>query len=53
METNHSLAQAARLYRMYLNEFISVSGFSDWLGTSDSDALIVIEHGRKAHVAGY
>ena len=53
METNHALANVARLYRMYANEFVTVGGFADWLGTSDSDALIIIEQGRQAHNLGY
>lgn len=53
MQNNHQLTSLAMLYRMYLNEFISVGGFADWLGADDGDALIIIEQGRKAHNTGF
>ena len=39
----------AALYLIYFNDFITVDGFSDWVGTSRNEALDIIEKGRASH----
>lgn len=53
METNFSLLNVAKLYRVYLNEYITVYAFAIDHGMTEQDALIVIGQGKAAHNAGY
>ena len=45
--------QAAELYRLWFNEFLTVSAFASYLYTSDDDASRIIDRGRIVHESNF
>lgn len=48
-----TLCQVAKMYRDWLNNFLTVQAFADYYNISDEDAVCVIRVGRNCHDNGF
>lgn len=48
-----TVKELANHYRQWLNDFISIGAYADYLGIEDSEALSIVNMGRIAHESGF